>query len=182
MADSERLIVITGGPGSGKSTLAAALSRRGVRCMPEGGRAIIQDQLAIGGNALPWGDRKQFAELMLAWDLRSYREAQAHGAIAVFDRGIPDIVGYLELCGLPSDPHFESAARAFRYRAEVFIAPPWPEIFAQDAERRQSLEEAEATFHALAAAYTRHGYDLVPLPRAPVEARADFLLARLGGV
>lgn len=32
--------------------------------MPEAGRAIIQDQLAIGGRALPWADLSAFAELM----------------------------------------------------------------------------------------------------------------------
>jgi predicted ATPase len=31
--------------------------------MPKGGRAIIQDQLAIGGEALLWSGRLAFAEL-----------------------------------------------------------------------------------------------------------------------
>lgn len=179
MAETDRLVVITGGPGSGKSTLAAAMARRGLRCMPEGGRAIIQQQLAIGGDALPWGDRPKFAELMLSWDLRSYREAQAVQETVIFDRGIPDTIGYLELSSLPVAPHFEAAAQAFRYRREVFVAPPWPKIFTEDGERKQSLDEAEATFHAVGAAYARLGYELVLLPRAPVEVRADFLLARI---
>lgn len=38
--------------------------------MPEAGRAIIQDQVAIGGAALPWADRLAFSELMLGWELR----------------------------------------------------------------------------------------------------------------
>ena len=69
------LFVITGGPGSGKSTLIAALAARGISVMPEAGRAIIRDQAAIGGSALPWADRAAYAELMLSWELRSYREA-----------------------------------------------------------------------------------------------------------
>ncbi len=59
----DRLFVITGGPGSGKRTLIQALAERGVCTMPEAGRAIIQDQVAIGGEAVPWSDRNAFAEL-----------------------------------------------------------------------------------------------------------------------
>ena len=176
----ERFIVVTGGPGSGKTTLVAALRAQGLAAMPEAGRAIIQDQVAIGGTALPWADRLAFSELMLGWELRSWREAQAHAGPVVFDRGVPDVVGYLTLCGLPVGDHVARAAELCRYRREVFIAPPWPEIFTQDAERKQSLAEAEATFHALAGAYRRCGYELVALPRAPVAERVRFVLSRMG--
>jgi hypothetical protein len=55
----------------GKTTLIDALAAEGIRHMPEAGRAIIRDQVAIGGTALPWADRAAFAELMLGWELRS---------------------------------------------------------------------------------------------------------------
>jgi len=45
----DRRFVITGGPGSGKSTLIDALAGHGIFSMPEAGRSIIQDQVAIGG-------------------------------------------------------------------------------------------------------------------------------------
>ena len=56
--ESDRLFIITGGPGSGKSTVIDALAKRGISTMSEAGRAIIQDQVAIGGEALPWADRQ----------------------------------------------------------------------------------------------------------------------------
>src|SRR5271168_4420848 len=112
---SSRFFVVTGGPGSGKSTLIEDLAKLGVATMPEAGRTIIQDQLAIGGNALPWADRMAFAELMLAWELRSYRAAQAQPGPVVFDRGVPDLIGYLRLCGLPVPAHFDRAVKVFRY-------------------------------------------------------------------
>ncbi len=58
MSDKLRRIVLTGGPGSGKSTLIEVLHRRGYPHSQEAGRAIIQEQVSIGGNALPWGDRR----------------------------------------------------------------------------------------------------------------------------
>jgi predicted ATPase len=51
---ADHLHVITGGPGSGKTSLIDALSAGGIRHMPEAGQAIIQDQVDVGGTALPW--------------------------------------------------------------------------------------------------------------------------------
>lgn len=176
---TDHLAVITGGPGSGKSTLIDALALEGFSRMPEGGRAIIQDQVTIGGQALPWADRAAFAELMLAWDLRSYRAAQALPAPVIFDRGIPDVVGYLTLCGLPVPSHVRKAAELHRYRRQVFIAPVWPDIFKVDAERKQSLAEADATYRVMAATYADLGYELVHLPLASVADRVRFVWERL---
>ncbi len=179
MSDSDRFIVVTGGPGAGKTTLIEALAATGLTCMPEAGRAIIRDQMAIDGPALPWADRAAFAEAMLQWELRSWHEAARLSGPVLFDRGLPDVPGYLALCGLPVPPHARRAAERFRYRRDVFIAPPWPAIFARDTERRQDFAEAEATHAAMVAAYTALGYALIPLPLAPVAERVAFVQARL---
>lgn len=176
----DHLFVVTGGPGTGKSTLIEELARRGLRSMPEAGRAIIRDQATIGGQALPWGDRALYAELMLGWELRSYHEAEAMSGPVIMDRGLPDIVGYLTLIGLPVPGHIEAAARRFRYNGTVFLAPYWAAIFAQDAERKQDRREAEATGRVMAETYAGLGYEVVELPRVSVEERADFVMERLG--
>ena len=172
---ADHLHVITGGPGSGKTSLIAALAVEGFRHMPEAGRAIIRDQVDIGGAALPWADREAFASLMLAWDMRSYREASVAARPVIFDRGIPDVIGYLRLCDLPVPPATLRAAEQRRYATKVFIAPPWPAIFQQDAERKQTLDEAEATFRAMSQTYTDLGYELAPLPLAPIVERVRFV-------
>lgn len=175
----DHMFVVTGGPGSGKSSLIEAMARRGVRTMPEAGRAIIRDQVRIGGSALPWADRALFAELMLGWELRSWHEAAAGAGPVLMDRGIPDVVGYLTLCGLPVPAHVEAAARLHRYNGRVFLAPYWDAIFTQDAERRQDRQEAEATGRVMAETYARLGYRMVELPLLGIEERADFIAAHL---
>lgn len=176
---SRHLHVITGGPGSGKTTLIDALAAAGMRHMPEAGRAIIRDQTDIGGTALPWADRRAFALLMLGWELRSYREAVDAPGPVFFDRGIPDVIGYLQLCGLPVPASARRAAERRRYAEKVFIAPLWPAIFEQDAERKQTLAEAKATYQTMVEVYTGLGYTLVPLPLAPVAERVRFVQAQI---
>lgn len=176
---ADHLFVITGGPGSGKSSLIAALAEAGFRTMPEAGRAIIRDQAAIGGRALPWADRAAFAELMLAWELRSHREARALPGPVLLDRGVPDVLGYLSLCGLPVPEHVRRAAELYRYNRRVFLAPHWPAIFAQDAERKQDAAEAETTCAAMARTYASLGHEVVPLPLATIEERVAFVQAHL---
>lgn len=172
---AERFVVITGGPGAGKTTVAERLAAAGYAHAPEAGRAVITDQLAIGGRGLPWQDPELFAELMLAWDLRSYRQAEHTTGPVLFDRGLPDLIGYLRLTGLPVPAHVHEAARRFRYRTRVLIAPPWKRIYRRDAQRRQSFAEAESTYRHMAAAYTDCGYELVHLPRSTVEQRVQFI-------
>ena len=177
----ERFIVITGGPGAGKTTLIDALSAAGYDTVPEAGRGIIQDQVAIDGQALPWRDKALFAEMMLAADLASYRvEAARTKGPVFFDRGLPDIAGYLTLSGLSVPEHVARAIALCRYADAVFICPPWPEIYAGDTERKQSLGEAVRTYEAMRAIYPRYGYALIEVPRLPVAERVGFILALAG--
>ena len=171
-----RLFVITGGPGSGKTSVIDALAARGFHTSVEAGRSIIREQLDAGGSALPWLNAALFADLMLAHEIRSYRDALAMSQPAFFDRGIPDVAGFLRLMSLPIPPAVTTAARRFRYDRRVFIAPPWQDIFEQDAERRQSFAESVATHDAMVHAYTASGYELLPLPFTAVAERVNYIL------
>ncbi len=175
--------VITGGPGSGKTTVLAELMRLGHRCIPEDARAVIQEQVASGGRALPWADAPRFAALLMERSIATYRakaaERQtANGAQApiYFDRGIGDAFTCADLIGHTlSDPLIEQAKR-HRYRDPVFLAPWWSEIYTTDSERRQDREEAEHTEHAIVKTYTELGYRIVRLPLIRPAERAEFIL------
>lgn len=177
--EANRFFILTGGPGSGKSSLIDALARFGYSRTVEAGRAIIQDQVEIGGNALPWGNQACFAELMLSWEMRSYRIAQEHPGLVFFDRGIPDVIAYLRLVAVPVPAHIIEAASAFRYNRSVFIAPPWKEIFHPDRERKQDFDEAIRTYESLALTYKELGYELAELPLVSIDERVEFVLRRI---
>jgi predicted ATPase len=178
--DGANYFIITGGPGAGKSTLLAAAARYGYSIVPESGRAILQAQAAIGGRAVHWGDRSLYAELMLDREMRNHQDfCKVDGAV-LFDRGVPDLLGYARLCGLGDVDHFRRAAEVFRYNVTVFVAPPWREIYASDSERTQDWAEAVRTYEMIIEGYAEAGYDLIELPCLPVAKRLGFVQETIG--
>ncbi|MFN4185264.1 MAG: AAA family ATPase [Hyphomonas sp.] len=107
--------------------------------------------------------------------MRAYAAAADLPGPVLFDRGLPDIVGYLTLEGLAVPAHVLRAAQDYRYNAVVFVAPPWREIYHQDAERRQDFKTAQKTYEAMRRTYTGLGYRILELPHAPIDHRADFV-------
>lgn len=177
---TDRFVVITGCSGGGKSTLLAELARRGFAVFPEAGRQIVKEQDWTGGDALPWTQPLKFAELAVSRAVHGLVLAAASPGRAFFDRSPVDQLAGLERLGLPVPASVSGAATRCRYNPVVFVAPPWPEIFATDAERRHGLEAAIDEYGPLLATYERVGYRLVELPKVGVAERADFVVATLG--
>lgn len=172
--------IFTGGPGSGKTSVIEALRARGYACVAEVGRQIIQEQVAIGGDALHTADAVKYRELMLSRSIYTYNQVQEREAPVFFDRGIPELVGYGDLIGAETPAYIRKAADLFRYNKRVFIMPPWAEIYAQDDERKQDFAEAVATYRFAADIYPKLGYELVEVPKLSVSGRVDFVLASIG--
>ncbi len=165
-------VMISGCSGGGKSTLLAELASRGYAVIEEPGRRILAEERAGDGKALPWVDAAAFGRRALAMSVTDHEAAEGR---TFFDRGVVD-AGVAIMARGGERP----AAAIARHRYDrVFLAPPWPEIYENDNDRRHSLETALRDYERVRLAYLDAGYDSVLLPRNTVAARADFVLANL---
>lgn len=80
--------------------------------------------------------------------------------------------------GVETQPAVEAAAR-HQYENPVFVAPPWKEIYTNDEMRKATFAQAESFHSEVISAYDRLGYEMIELPRTPVEDRASFITAHL---
>jgi predicted ATPase len=175
------LVVISGCSGGGKSTLLKELSARGHAVFEEPGRWVVKDQLARGGDALPWADAVAFLELCVARGVEQWAEAsRGSTGLCFFDRSIVDAFNGFEALGAAAPARFAQALEERRYHRQVFMTPPWPEIYATDAERRHTYTEAVQEFERLRRFYARQDYAVVMLPKIAPRERADFVLGRVG--
>ena len=171
--------VISGGPGAGKSTLLEALHQRGYAVSEEVSRRIIIEEALKGTPCLPWLNLSCFAQKVLARMVENYNQAPATAGITFFDRGIPDIIAYLQVAQVPVDRQYEQALAHYPYSQLVFLAPPWQEIYVNDSERWQTFEEAVALYDAIKSTYESLQYTTLVLPKAPVEERVEFIISHI---
>lgn len=169
-----RHLVLTGAPGAGKTALQQAAADAGMAISPEVARAILQQP---GGMTLRDSDPLAFAMAMLEGHLAEYRRFADHPSPVLFDRGFPDVAGFLALSGLPIPDTVDTVCRNLRYDGTIFRAPAWSAIYRQDAERIQDFGEAVASDRVVSAAWRSYGYRLVDLPLAPVAERLAFVAA-----
>ncbi|WP_299691792.1 AAA family ATPase [uncultured Tateyamaria sp.] len=170
-----RFVLITGCSGGGKSTLLAALAARGYATMPEPGRRIVA-RARRGQAVFPWEDPKAFARHALAMATADLGKARHLRGCVFFDRGVVDAAVALDR--LHAAPLHQTLRPEPAYARTVFVAPPWPRLYARDADRRHSFGDAVAEHDRICAALPLLGYRIAHLPRAPIAARVRFVLAR----
>jgi predicted ATPase len=173
----DRFVIISGCSSGGKSTLIVEFGRRGYAVVEEPGRRIVNEELASGGSALPWVDGIAFARRVIAMALADRAAAGSLDGWVFFDRGLIDAAAALQ--HLTGEPALTAFGQANRYHRRVFLAPPWPEIYGTDAERRHGLDVALAEYSRLLESYPSLGYEVLILPKVTVPERVDFILRAL---
>lgn len=173
-------VLISGCSGGGKSTLLAELAARGFAVVAEPGRRIVKQELEKNGNALPWIDLAAFARRAIEVAIADHVAASSRPGWTFFDRGLVDAAAALRHA--TGERLREDLIAAHRYHARVFLAPPWPEIYGTDPERRHGFDDAVAEYNRLATLLPVLGYEIVTLPNVPVRDRADFVLRHLPGL
>ena len=167
--------LITGCSGGGKSTLIDALAAQGFATIPEPGRRILQLANGPDDPLLPWNDPESFANAALNMARRDLAAIKDSQNPVFFDRGLFDAA--VALFRTTGKPVAQSLAPGFPYAAPVFLAPPWPELFRTDCDRRHDFNAARAEFDALSAALSDIETQVLTLPKASLQDRLTFVRA-----
>lgn len=172
-------MVITGGPGTGKSTLINELIKRGYTCLEEISRQVTLDAQKKGIDQLFLTEPLLFSELLLKGRLSQFEQAnQLKTPITFFDRGIPDVLAYMNYIGDTYPDYFVNACENALYNT-VFILKPWEAIYKSDNERYENFNQALQIHEHLVQTYQHYNYNLIDVPFGTVEYRTNFILNTL---
>ncbi len=172
-----RHVVLSGCSGGGKSTLLTELERRGFAVVSEPGRRIVEEERRGDGGALPWIDLAAFARKAIEVAAADRRRMARETGRVFFDRGLVDAAVALQHA--TGQAASDVLALHGRYHRQVFLTPPWAEIYRTDGDRQHDLADAIAEYDRLLAAYIELDYEPVILPRIGVRERADLVLQYL---
>lgn len=172
-------IALIGGPGTGKTTLINALKTRGYSCMEEISRQITLEAQKKGIAQLFLEDPLMFSEQLLLGRQKQFLEADSlPQEVVFFDRGLPDVVAYLDYLKSSYPDSFKTICSQHKYDI-VFILKPWKAIYEQDNERYETFEQALILHDFLVKTYSKYGYSIIDTPFGTVEERLSFIINHL---
>jgi predicted ATPase len=176
---NKEIVVIIGGPGTGKTTIIDSLLAKGYCCYPEISREVTLEAKKQGIEQLFLENPLLFSELLLEGRKTQFNNAQKEPHEIVFlDRGIPDVLAYMNYIGDSYPSFFDQACREHIY-TKIFLLPPWEEIYESDNERYENFEQAKLIYNHLTETYQKYGYHLIEVPKGTVEERISFILNQL---
>lgn len=175
--------MITGGPATGKTSVINGLEGIGHLCFheiirdltseaKESGNLSSLDTNPINSVTDPLEFNRKLLEGRKVQFLKSQKIKEK---LVFFDRGIPDVLAYMEYYDQVLEPEFTAAAKTHQYDT-VFLLPMWEEIFASDEERFESYADALKIEEFLQKTYMTFGYEVIEVPFDSVENRIDFIL------
>jgi len=182
-----RKVVITGGPSTGKTALINRLIELGYPCFPEYIRELTSEEKSnkneedLISNPIVFADDSvDFNARLIAGRLKQYQDADLlSDNVCFFDRGLPDVLAYMEFFNQEFLPEFVDTCKENTYHT-VFILPPWEAIFKKDKERFETFEEGQELYKRLIQNYEKFGHTIYAVPKDSVENRILYLLEKLG--
>lgn len=167
--------IITGAMGAGKSTILTELRKLGLICIDEPARQILAEQRSIGGDGVPDHDPKLFTELLLSRSIYQFKQMENRHGPVIYDRGIPDNIGYAKLFGLDLKISV-NASHQYQYNKHVFFLPAWEEIYENDDERKMTFSQSKLFGDEVRKIYEDLGYNIIEIPMLPPSERAEFIV------
>ncbi|MFD1064377.1 AAA family ATPase [Winogradskyella litorisediminis] len=172
-------IAITGGPGTGKTSIISLLLEKGYTCYDEISRQVTLEARQQGIEQLFLTKPLLFSQKLLEGRIQQFIDATNEDKAIVFlDRGIPDVLAYMDYIGDSYPEEFIEACKNHNYDS-VFILPPWEDIFTSDSERYENFSQSEIIHNHLSETYKRFGYKLLEVPLGTVQERVNFILQTL---
>ena len=173
----KKRIVLSGGPGTGKTTLLNELIAAGHHCFKEISREIIDREVKLKSDILPWDNLEAFTSEVIKGRKQQFNMAE--DGMNFYDRSIIDSLAYMRKDKLTIKEEWFNLGKLLRYDEMVFITPPWEEIYTIDAQRKESYQTLLALHEVLINSYNEFGYTVQIIPKGSVKERLKFILDRI---
>jgi predicted ATPase len=165
-------IVLTGAPAAGKSTIIAGLKERRVRVVSELARAEMAHVDLIESTV----DEAAFQEALIRrmWDLEN---TLSPNEVVVFDRGLPDGIGFLKYAGLESS-WVTKLCYTHRYNQVILVDRVPAHFVGDDHLRRARAFDPVRLEQCVEEGYRSVGYKPTRLPFMPLANRLEYVMSQ----
>ncbi len=173
------MIALVGGPGAGKTTVLNHLRQHHshqIQVYQEAARHVLTRHPRFQGRSAVQAQGFEFQAAIWQMQARQFaRATRSRKAVAVFDRGLPDSLVYLQLKQIEPPAELQRLCRDRRYDAVFFLESP--PFYVQDPQRQESEAEARRIQELLLGAYQECGYRPILVPYETVAQRSAAILA-----